>query len=143
LFCHNCGAPLNPFKQRTGRSTDYISKNGYYEYNISPTNANLSREVNIHSSNYQRRDTQYYENKQKNEAKTYGLLGILAGVVGIVGPFQFLGNIIGLVLTFISMKKYSHNGIQTIGLIINILGLLLWLIFFIFFFSIFFITPTY
>lgn len=66
------------------------------------------------------------ESKANNEKQTLATWSIIIGLSGII--FAFIGSILGLILSILSMRGKKHKALSKTELPINLLTLLPWLL---------------
>lgn len=66
------------------------------------------------------------ESKAHNEKQTLATWSIIIGLSGII--LAFVGSIIGIILSILSMRRKKHRALSKIGLLVSILTLVPWLL---------------
>lgn len=66
------------------------------------------------------------ESKEHKEKQTLATWSIIIGLSGII--LAFVGSIIGIILSILSMRRKKHQALSKIGLTVSILTLLPWLL---------------
>ncbi|NVM16515.1 MAG: zinc ribbon domain-containing protein [Candidatus Lokiarchaeota archaeon] len=76
-------------------------------------------------------------------SNTNGVVALIFGLLGLFGVLAIVGSIVGIVLGAVGRKKDDDPRMAIAGLILGIIGIVIWIAFFIWLFSFFFMAFRY
>ena len=91
---------------------------------------------------YQVRQYQPYNSRQRSN-NTNGIVALIFGLLGLFGVIPVIGSIIGIVLGAVGKNKDDDPRMAKAGLIIGIIGIVIWIALYIWLFSMIFMMFRY
>ena len=91
---------------------------------------------------YQPRQYQPYGNRSRSN-NTNGIVALIFGLLGLFGVIPVVGSIIGIALGAIGKSKDDDPRMAKAGLIISIIGIVVWIAFYLWLFSWIFMMFSY
>jgi uncharacterized membrane protein YdbT with pleckstrin-like domain len=103
--------------------------------NQQPTQAQSPKETYSQQNlQYQPRQYQPYGNRSRSN-NTNGIVALIFGLLGLFGVIPVVGSIIGIALGAIGKSKDDDPRMAKAGLIIGIIGIVVWIAFYLWLFS--------
>ena len=91
---------------------------------------------------YQPHQYQSYNSRPRSN-NTNGIVALICGLLGLFGVIPIVGSIIGIVLGAVGKKNDDDPRMAKAGLVIGIIGIVVWIAFYIFLFSFIFMMFRY
>ena len=111
--------------------------------NQQPTQAQSPKETYSQQNlQYQPRQYQPY-GYRPGSSNTNGIVALIFGLLGLFGVIPVVGSIIGIALGVIGKKKDDDPRMAKAGLIIGIIGIVVWIAFYLWLFSWIFMMFSY
>ena len=124
--CPNCGHNLKSELVNQQPTQPQIPKQTYSQQNLQ----------------YQSRQYQPYGYRPRSN-NTNGIVALIFGLLGLFGVIPIVGSIIGIALGVIGKSKDDDPRMAKAGLIIGIIGIVVWIAFYLWLFSFIFMMFRY
>jgi len=111
--------------------------------NQQPTQAQIPKETySQQKPQYHPRQYQPYAYRPRSN-NTNGIVALIFGLLGLFGVIPVVGSIVGIVLGAVGKNKDDDPRMAKAGLIIGIIGIVIWIAFYIWLFSMIFMMFRY
>ena len=111
--------------------------------NQQPTQAQVSKEIHSQQkTQYQPIQYQPHDYRPRSN-NTNGIVALILGLLGLFGVIPIIGSIIGIVLGIVGKNKDDDPRMAKAGLIIGIIGIVVWIAFYLWLFSFIFMMFRY
>jgi O-antigen ligase len=134
-FCPQCGTKIVASWNVCPNCGHNLKSEGVYQQ---------TSQVQIPVQTYSQQKPQYqpsaYHPRSNN---TNGIVALIFGLLGLFGVIPIVGSIVGIVLGAVGRKKEDDPRMAIAGLILGIIGIVIWIAFYIWIFSLIFISFSY